>query len=63
MLRAGRLLPPKRLSTPRFNTSGFSLTSGACYRAPWRLPGPDFHRQADTSFNAGIRTGIPPSIT
>ena len=22
----------------------------ACYRASWQLPGPDFHRQATTSF-------------
>ena len=27
----------------------FQTKPPACYRAPWRLPGPDFHRQATTS--------------
>jgi hypothetical protein len=31
----------------------FQAEPPACYRAPWRLPGPDFHRQATTSFRSG----------
>jgi len=49
MLRAGRSLPPKGLSTLRFNARRFPPTLAACYRASWQLPGPDFHRLADTS--------------
>ncbi len=49
MLRAGQLLPPKGLSTLRFSTGRFPPTLAACYRASWQLPGPDFHRLADTS--------------
>ncbi len=49
MLRAGRSLPAKGLSTLRFNAGRFPPTLAACYRASWQLPGPDFHRQAATS--------------
>lgn len=47
-LRTGRSLPPKGLSTLGFDAGRFPPTPPACYPAPWRLPGPDFHRQADT---------------
>ena len=36
-------------STLGFDPARFQTTPPACYRAPWRLPGPDFHRQATTS--------------
>ena len=49
MLRTGQLLPPKGLLTLRFSTGRFPPTLAACYRASWQLPGPDFHRLADTS--------------
>jgi hypothetical protein len=32
-----------------FDPARFQTKPPACYRAPWRLPGPDFHRQATTS--------------
>lgn len=44
MLRPGRLLPPTGLSTLGFDAGRFPPTPPACYPAPWRLPGPDFHR-------------------
>ena len=53
MLRTGRLLPPPWLSTLRFDAGRFPPTPAACYRAPWRLPGPDSHRLATTSFRSG----------
>ena len=40
--------PPGRL-TLGFDPARFQTDPPACYRAPWRLPGPDFHRQATTS--------------
>jgi hypothetical protein len=46
---AGRLLPPKGLSTLGFDAGRFPPTLPACYQAPWHLPGPNFHRQADAS--------------
>ena len=49
MLRAGQSLPPKGLSTLRFDAGRFPPTPAACYRASWQLPGPDSHRLADTS--------------
>ena len=54
MLRAGQSLPPKALSTLRFDAGRFPPTPAACYRASWQLPGPDFHRLADTSCAAWI---------
>jgi hypothetical protein len=62
MLRAGRLLPPQGLSTPRFDAGRFPPTPAACYQAPWRLPGPDFHRLADTRLCAGQLISTPPFI-
>jgi hypothetical protein len=44
MLRPGRSLPPTGLSTLGFDAGRFPPTPPACYPAPWRLPGPDFHR-------------------
>ena len=49
MLRPARLLPPKRLSTPR-SARRFSPTSWACYRALRCLPGWDLHPQDWSSF-------------
>ncbi len=37
--------------TLRFSSRRFPLALGACYRAPWRLPGPDSHRLANTSLH------------
>jgi hypothetical protein len=37
-------LPPTGLSTLGFDAGCFPPTPPACYPAPWRLPGPDFHR-------------------
>ena len=54
MLRAGQLLPPKGLSTLRFDAGRFPPTPAACYRASWQLPGPDSHRLADTSLARGL---------
>ena len=48
-LRTDQLLPPTGLLTFRFDARRFPLTPGTCYRAPWRLPGPDSHRLADIS--------------
>ena len=42
--------PPTGLSTLGSSPARFQAEPPACYRAPWRLPGPDFHRQATTSF-------------
>jgi len=60
MLRAGQLLPPKGHSTLGFDTGRFPPTPPACYRASWQLPGPDFHRQVDTSLSAWITSTAPP---
>ncbi len=51
MLRAACLLPQIGLATLRFSTRRFPLALGACYRAPWRLPGPDLHRLVNTSLH------------
>jgi len=45
--------PPEGLSTLGSSPARFQARPPACYRAPWRLPGPDFHRQATTSFRSG----------
>ena len=42
--------PLQGLSTLGSDPPRFQNGPPACYRAPWRLPGPDFHRQATTSF-------------
>ncbi len=49
-LRTAQLLPLEGLSTLGSDPARFQTGPPACYRAPWRLPGPDFHRQATTSF-------------
>jgi hypothetical protein len=48
-LRPGRSLPPTGPSTLGSDAGRFPPTPPACYPAPWRLPGPDFHRLADAS--------------
>jgi hypothetical protein len=45
--------PPQGLSTLGSSPARFQAEPPACYRAPWRLPGPDSHRQATTSFRSG----------
>ena len=45
--------PPQGLSTLGSDPARFQARPPACYRAPWRLPGPDLHRQATTSFRSG----------
>jgi hypothetical protein len=44
--------PPQGPLTLRFDAERFPSTPTVCYWAPWRLPGPDFHRQATTSFRS-----------
>ena len=44
---------PKGLSTLGSALARFQARTPACYRASWQLPGPDFHRQATTSFRSG----------
>ena len=56
MLRAEQLLPPKGLSTLRFDAGRFPPTPAACYRASWQLPGPDFHRLAEHELAHGHLT-------
>lgn len=46
-------------STLGFDPARFQTRPPACYRAPWRLPGPDFHRQATTS----LRISNQPTIS
>jgi hypothetical protein len=60
MLRTAQSLPRTGLSTLRFDTGRFPPTPAACYRAPWRLPGPDSHRQATTSLR---RSATPYGVT
>jgi hypothetical protein len=62
MLRAGWLLPLAGLSTLRFAAGRFPPTSAACYRASWQLPGPDSHRQADTSHAWATAPSSPPPL-
>jgi hypothetical protein len=38
------------LDPAEIHPAHFQTGPPACYRAPWRLPGPDFHLQATTSF-------------
>ncbi len=51
-LRTARLLPLEGLLTLGFGPARFQTEPPACYRAPWRLPGPDSHRLATTSFRS-----------
>jgi hypothetical protein len=58
--------PTMWLSTLRFDAERFPPTPAACYRAPWRLPGPDFHRLADASLRTRSvtpRASPPPGRT
>jgi len=41
--------PLAGLLTLGFDPARLQAKPPVCYRAPWRLPGPDFHRQATTS--------------
>src|SRR5207247_876052 len=52
--------PLAGLSTLRFAAGRFPPATAACYRAPWRLPGPDFHRLATTSLRPGHGPIDPP---
>jgi len=52
MLRTARSLPLEGLLTLGFDPVRFQTEPPACYRAPWRLPGPDLHRLATTSFGS-----------
>ena len=45
--------PVAGLLTLRFDAGRFPPTPAACYRAPWRLPGPDSHRLATASLRPG----------
>jgi hypothetical protein len=45
--------PFSGLWTLRFDAGRSPPTPAACYRAPWRLPGPDSHRLATASFRSG----------
>ena len=64
MLRTAQLLPLSGLSTLGFDRDRFQSQPPVCYRAPWRLPGPDFHRLV----TAGLRLVVyyravrPPSF-
>jgi hypothetical protein len=49
MLQTVQSLPPTGLVTLGFDPARFQTEPAARYRAPWRLPGPDSHRQATTS--------------
>jgi hypothetical protein len=51
-LRTARSLPLQGLLTLGFDPARFQTEPPACYRAPWRLPGPDLHRLATTSFRS-----------
>jgi hypothetical protein len=51
MLRTVQSLPPTGLVTLGFDPARFQTEPPACYRAPWRLPGPDSHRLATASLS------------
>jgi hypothetical protein len=50
MLRTASSLPLAGLLTLGSGPARFQTKPPACYRASWQLPGPDFHRQATTSY-------------
>jgi len=54
----------KRLPTLGFDVRRFPLPSPACYQAPWRLPGRDFHPLVVTSLRAtrSCQAKPPPSV-
>jgi hypothetical protein len=51
MLRTVQSLPPTGLVTLGFDPARFQTEPPACYRTPWRLPGPDSHRLATASLS------------
>ncbi len=57
------LAAPAGALTLGFDAGRFPPTPPACYPAPWCLPGPDFHRQADASLCSDqvISTRPPPN--
>jgi hypothetical protein len=60
MLRTSRLPPlHKRGVTSRFDGQVLTRRRGPRYRGPWRLPGPDFHRLADTELVARLHHHHP----
>jgi hypothetical protein len=60
MLRTSRLPPlPSRGVTSRFDGQVLTRRRGPRYRGPWRLPGPDFHRLADTELVARLHHHHP----
>jgi hypothetical protein len=50
MLRTIQSLPHTGLLTLGSDAGRFPPTPPACYLASWQLPGPDFLRQATTSY-------------
>jgi hypothetical protein len=62
MLRTVSSLPLAGPLTLGFDAGRFPPTPPACYRASWQLPGPDFHRQATTSFRTA-RTPLRHGVT
>jgi hypothetical protein len=52
MLRTAQLLPLEGLLTLGFDPARFQAAPPACYRAPWRLPGSDFHQLATASLQS-----------
>src|ERR671925_1137102 len=56
MLRTASSLPHTGLLTLGSDPARFPAEPPACYRASWRLPGPDFHRQATTSLRTRRNT-------
>jgi len=60
MLRTSRLPPlPLRGVTSRFDGQALTRRRGPRYQGPWRLPGPDFHRLADTELVARLHHHHP----
>src|ERR1700755_2980035 len=56
MLRTASSLPHTGRLTLASDPTRFQTEPPACYRASWRLPGPDFHRQATTSLRTARNT-------
>src|ERR1700683_4887026 len=56
MLQTASSLPLTGLLTLGFDPARFQAKPPACYRASWRLPGPDFHRQATPSLRTARST-------
>ena len=67
MLRTASSLPLAGLLTLGFDPARFHAEPPACYRASWKLPGPDFHRQMTTSLRTRRNTMVyvtvsPPAL-